>query len=213
VIQVSVQGVGRSESDMGSREGATLWQAVNNLHKIRRHIYSDTSSGVEPHTGLSSGSQPIEIFQKCVNCELVNLIEEETNAYQQKVKDKLISESKLGPKSRIHKLVAVIDDIYRFIVLIILVGIIHKAAMEMCWSIDEMLTTPFFGKCMSQNHLSSILRFFYFTSNETDDKINKIHPGYDHLITKFREMFRPGNSDCGREPYALKWLTGLETIH
>jgi hypothetical protein len=44
-------------------------------------VYSDTGSGVEPHTRLSSFSQPVEIFQKFRNSELVNFI---ANANQQK---------------------------------------------------------------------------------------------------------------------------------
>jgi hypothetical protein len=65
--------------------------------------------------------------------------------------------------------------------------------MEMYWSTDEMLAMPFFGKCMSQNCFSSILRFLHFTSNETGNEINKIRPAYDHLISKFRETFYPGS--------------------
>jgi hypothetical protein len=53
--------------------------------------------------------------------------------------------------------------------------------MEMYWSSDEMLFKPFFWKCMSKNHLSSILRFFHFTTDETDDKINKIHLVYHQI--------------------------------
>jgi hypothetical protein len=40
-----------------------------------------------------------------------------------------------------------------------------------------------------QNHFSLILRCLHFTGNETDDKINNMHPVYDNLFTKFREMF------------------------
>jgi hypothetical protein len=35
--------------------------------------------------------------------------------------------------------------------------IIHKPTIAMYWYADEMAATPFFGKCMSQNHFSSIL--------------------------------------------------------
>jgi hypothetical protein len=64
-----------------------------------RHIYSDTNSFIHPHTRLSSSdSQLVEIFLKFLNDKLVNLILEETTAYQQKIKDKLILESKLDPK-------------------------------------------------------------------------------------------------------------------
>jgi hypothetical protein len=48
------------------------------------HVYSDTGSDVEPHTCLSSYSQPVEIFQKFINSELVNFIVNETDANQQK---------------------------------------------------------------------------------------------------------------------------------
>jgi hypothetical protein len=52
---------------MGLREEAILWQAENNSHKIKRHIYSNTSSGVSQHT---------EVFLKFLNNEPVTLAAE-----------------------------------------------------------------------------------------------------------------------------------------
>jgi hypothetical protein len=40
----------------------------------------------------------------------VNLIVDETNTYKQKANEKLISESKVGPKSRIHRFAGATDD-------------------------------------------------------------------------------------------------------
>jgi hypothetical protein len=57
-------------------------------------------------------------------------------------------------------------DIYTFLVLIILMGIIPRPTMEVYWSTDEMLATPYLGKCMSRNRFSSILRFLHFTSKK-----------------------------------------------
>jgi hypothetical protein len=88
---VTVQGDINSDSDMELKEEVTLWQAENNSCKIMRHIYSDTGSAVEPHTGLKSDSQPVEIFLKFVRSGLVYLIVDETVSYQQNMKDKHIS--------------------------------------------------------------------------------------------------------------------------
>jgi hypothetical protein len=53
-----------------------------------RHIWSSTGNGLQSHTGLSSDSQPVEIFLKCVNRELENFIVNEIYANQQKVEVK-----------------------------------------------------------------------------------------------------------------------------
>lgn len=179
---------------VGSKDEAALWRASNNSQN-KRHDFIDANSGVQPHTGLDSDSLPVDIFLNFMNDELINLIVTETNMYQQRVKDKLILDGKLGPKSRIHKWVNVTDDdIYQFIGLIILMGIVRKPTIEMYWSTDEMLSTPFFGKCMSQNRFSSILRFLHFTSNDTNgDKISKIRPVHELLTEKFKNSYRPGN--------------------
>jgi hypothetical protein len=41
------------------------------------YVYSDTGSGVQSHTGLSSDNQLVEIILKFVSGEIVNLIAEE----------------------------------------------------------------------------------------------------------------------------------------
>jgi hypothetical protein len=81
---------------------------------------------------------------KSVNNEAVNLTAEETHAYQQKVKEKHILESKPGHKSKIHKWMDMTDhNICRFLQLIILMGIICKPTMETYWSTHKMLAKPF----------------------------------------------------------------------
>lgn len=178
---------------VGSKEESVLWRAINGSN-INRHHFIDTSSGVQPHTQLNSDSLPHEIFLNFFTDNLVELIVTETNNYQDRVKQDLISNDKLTPKSRLHKWTDLTkDEFYSFISLIILMGIIRKPTLAMYWSTDEMLSTPFFGKCMAQNRFSEILRFLHFTStNLPDDKLHKIRPVFEYLITKFMENYRPG---------------------
>ena len=199
--EINVEDIGVSDSEVdeyvpvGSKEESVLWRPINNSSS-HRHKYTDTSFGVQASTTLNSDSLPVQIFLKFFTNDLVELIANETNLYQAKVKQNLISYQKLKPKSRIHKWTDVSeDDIYSFISLIILMGIIRKPTIEMYWSTTEMLSTPFFGKCMSQNRFSSILRFLHFTSTEVlNDKLHKIRPIFNHLTSKFKENYTPGEN-------------------
>ena len=201
---------------VGSREDSEMWQEQNDAPQIKCHKYTDILNSVQPESGINVESTPIDIFKNFFDRELVTLICRETNLYQRKVKENLLSEGKLGPKSRIHKWVDVSeDDVYRFLALIILMGVIRKPTLQMYWSTDEMLATPFFGKCMSHNRFSSILRFLHFSSNlATDDKLNKIRPIFSHLITKFMSAYRPGEKNyCRQKSYIMERLPQLEAVY
>jgi hypothetical protein len=90
------------------------------------------------------------------------------------------------------------DSIYRSLAVIFLMGIICRPTMELYWSADEMLAIPFFGKCVPQNHFSSIHKFLHFPVNETDHRINKIHSVYDHFDYKILGNVLSWHcSDCG----------------
>ena len=117
---------------VGSREDSEMWQEQNDAPQIKCHKYTDILNSIQPQSRINVESTPIDIFKNFFDRELITLIFWNTNLYQCKVKENLLLEGKLGPKSRIHKWVdACEDDVYRFLVLIALRGVIRKLTLQM----------------------------------------------------------------------------------
>ena len=76
-------------------------------------------------------------------------------------------------------------------------GIIKKNNYKDYWSTDPLIQTPIFNKAMSVNRFVNILRALHFFDNlqgyitNSVGKIKKIQAVYDHLRTKFKEVFYP----------------------
>lgn len=92
----------------------------------------------------------------------------------------------------------------------IVMGIVKKPSIEMYWTRDSMLSTPFFGRFMSRNRFQSILSNLQVTGEKpagNTDKLYKVRPFLDMLETSFPLFFKPGRElaiDEGAIPFRGK---------
>lgn len=86
---------------------------------------------------------------------------------------------------------------YTFHALNILIGIIHKPCIEMYWTKNKMLSTPFFASVMTYNtfcHLTTLLHFAENDPTNQTDKLWKIRPVYELINESFQAVYRPGEN-------------------
>ena len=90
-------------------------------------------------------------------------------------------------------------------------GIVRKSEIELHWSTNEVIATPYFGKVMPGNRFQLIWRFIQFrnpdlavTAAVKKDNLFKIRPVLDYLLGKFRTLFLPGQN-IGIDEGMLKW--------
>uniref|UniRef100_A0A673MY08 PiggyBac transposable element-derived protein 4-like n=1 Tax=Sinocyclocheilus rhinocerous TaxID=307959 RepID=A0A673MY08_9TELE len=130
--------------------------------------------------------EPKDFIELFISDELIQNIVDQTNLYADQIhawKPVTVSEMKV------------------FLGLFFLTGIIHKPELDMYWSTDEMLATPYFSKVMSRNRFEIIWRFLHFNDNTArpandTDRLYKVRPVLDHLVSKFREMYQPNTNIC-----------------
>ena len=58
-----------------------------------------------------------------------------------------------------------VGEMYTFIGLAILHGIVRKPTIYSYHSTDQMLATPFFWKCMSRDRFALILKYLHLSDN------------------------------------------------
>lgn len=66
-----------------------------------------------------------------------------------------------------------VDEMRCFIGLTFATGIIRKPSVKSYWSTEPLMSTPYFGKCMSRDRYSAILRFIRFSDPYMTSKIDR----------------------------------------
>ena len=90
------------------------------------------------------------------------------------------------------------EDIWKFIGLIILQGVVGKPLQKWYWTTNKLLATPFFGIVMSGYKFSLIMKYLHFANNEVFDesshpaqKLKKMWEIYQLILNNSsRPMFR-----------------------
>lgn len=156
------------------------------------HPFTDLRSGVQQDSGLDHNSSCIEIFKAFVSEEFVDMIACQSNLYKEKKITDLKNSKKLKKNSRLKKCYNItMDEIYTLQAIFIIMGIVKKPTIELYWTEDHMIETPFFGDCMTLVRFQNILSVLHF-SDEIDsvDKLYKIQPVLDYLRERFQSVFK-----------------------
>ncbi|KAL7404530.1 hypothetical protein ABVT39_016045 [Epinephelus coioides] len=176
----------------------TNWQPKN--------IPFNANPGPASKAAALESENPVDFVELFLSDELIQNIVIQTNLYAQQY---IEAEQHVSPQARSHAWKPVtVSEMKRFLGLFFLTGIIRKPELEMYWSTDEMLATPYFNKVMSRNRFQMILRFLHFTDNEArpannTDNLYKVRPVLDYLVSKFREMYQPSENICFDEGMLL----------
>ncbi|KAM5180744.1 piggyBac transposable element-derived protein 4-like [Mantella aurantiaca] len=126
--------------------------------------------------------------------EVIEKIVTETNRYKEQQSATLYRKF-----SRIRKWEPVTkDDIWNFLGLIILQGVVKKPLQKWYWSTNKLLETPFFGTVMTEYRFSLIMKFLHFTNNEEFDetthpapKLKKIWEVFQMVVKNFQQTYVP----------------------
>ncbi|XP_071943879.1 piggyBac transposable element-derived protein 4-like [Antedon mediterranea] len=144
--------------------------------------------------------EPIKFFELFLTDEFVLKLVDQTNLYadQSIEQQQRLNAQKEHSRSKAWKPVTV-QDIRKFLGLMFLTGIITKPELQQYWSTDELILTPMFSKVMSRNRFEIILSYFHFNDNsqrpaDCTDRLYKVRPILDHMLTKFRELYTPGQN-------------------
>ncbi|CAG0888976.1 unnamed protein product [Darwinula stevensoni] len=137
---------------------------------------------------------PLAYLRLFLTDEVINKIVTETNHYHDQQ-----SATQHGKFSRTRKWEPVTkEDIWRFLGLIILQGVVGKPLQKWYWTTNRLLATPFFGTVMSEYRFSLIMKYIHFSNNEDFDeathpapKLKKIWEICQMIVKNFQETYVP----------------------
>jgi len=172
------------------------WHEINWQPK---NIPFTENPGPIGHAAALESEQPVDFTELFISDVLIQSIVDQTNLYADQCIQAMDDTSQ---HARYHAWKPVtVSEMKTFMGLLFLTGIIHKPELDMYWCTDDMLATPYFNKVMPRNRFEIIWRFLHFNDNTTrpdncTDRLYKIRPVLDHLVSKFREMYQPKSNIC-----------------
>lgn len=127
--------------------------------------------------------------------EIMERIVRETNLYA----EQFIRATRVKSFSRMKKWVPVtIDEMWTFLGIVILQGILGKPKQAWYWSTNKMLETPFFREVMTENRFTLIMKCLHFANNEAFDanthkapKLKKIFELFEAINKNFQAVYVP----------------------
>ena len=137
----------------------------------------------------------LQYFNAIFDDELVDSIVTETNRYASQCLGEA-SQSSANGRQRWHPTNS--NELRVFLAIIILQGIVKKPELELYWSKNLLLSTPFFRQAMSYRRFCKIKQYLHFSNNEDFDpeshpnpKLYKVLPVYESLVNKFKTLYTP----------------------
>uniref|UniRef100_A0A3P8X756 PiggyBac transposable element-derived protein domain-containing protein n=1 Tax=Esox lucius TaxID=8010 RepID=A0A3P8X756_ESOLU len=144
-----------------------------------------------------------ECFKLFMTEQLVGDIVEETNRYALELQEK----TEPGVRGKLVKWVSTtVNEMYTFLVAVLLMGIVRKNSLREYWSSDPMFATPFFATLFSQDRFLVLLRCLHFANNATvnlQDPLHKIRRVLSGLTKTFGQVFVPYKDLCIDESLML----------
>lgn len=141
---------------------------------------------------LEDPQNPLDIFLAFVDDDIIEYLVSEINRYAAKVCEEKRRKGKMRRKSRdlVWKETNV-GEMYTFIGLAILQGIVRKPTIYSYHSTNQLLATPFFGKCMSRDRFG-LLKYLHLSDKEDNgDPAFKFREILDMFRNKFQSNYIP----------------------
>ena len=146
-----------------------------------------------PGIKVDVDDNPLEYLQLFLTAEVIDKIVIETNRYQEQ---EAATPQRFSRRRKWEPVTS--EDIWKFLGLIILQGVVGKPLQKWYWSTNKLLATPFFGSVMSEYRFSLIMKYLHFANNEDFDehshpapKLKKIWEVYQLILQNFQRTYIP----------------------
>ncbi|GFY61994.1 piggyBac transposable element-derived protein 4 [Trichonephila inaurata madagascariensis] len=184
-----------SESDDDCLDSARDWYQIDVSSPLPSYPKFPFTGNPGIKVCLKDSGDPLEFFNLFFDDEMFSFIVEETNRYAKS----FFENTELTPASRALKWKSTNkEEMKRFISLLLLQGVVQKPVEKWFWSKRPILSTPFFGKVMSEMRYGLIMKFLHFENNDAfssdldhNIKLNKIRDFHDLVVHKFKSVYVP----------------------
>lgn len=198
-VDIAETGLTENDESRNKRRDARnniIWEEPVGNH----NIFEYTSSGglhenyaAELVTDLS----PYKCFRTLVDDEIINEMVDQTNLY---ATQSVTSAGDISKESRLHKWVPTDKtEMIKFIGIAAYMGLVKMPRIEKYWSNDVLYSNSLIPSIMSRNRFQLLLKMWHFSDNTScpeGDRLHKISPLLEKLLTNFQAVYTPGRTFC-----------------
>lgn len=175
--------------------GAASDNSDNEWHDVTTHTlgfdFFSEACTLRADINVSTVIKPIDIFDKFITEELLDIITLETNNYAQQELNKRHSN-----KSRMKSWTNTTNnEIRAFLGVTLAMGLTQVPSLNLYWSKDKLFHNQFISSVMSRDRYFLLLKFLHFVDNSTADTTNrlyKIENILSKLISNYQDILQPG---------------------
>ncbi|XP_071050798.1 piggyBac transposable element-derived protein 4-like [Onthophagus taurus] len=197
----------QNEQEIASNSDSSDVEENPIIQNITDFLWENKSADYEPtffplltNSGICDGileENPTEYdcFVASIQPKFITHITSKTNNFHTFIVNTKTSEE----NSKIHKWVTTDNEVYVFLAITMLFTHMNKNEWKDYWSTDLLIGTPIFGKIMSQDRFSLLLRMLHFSDNNelhVGDKLQKIRPIIELLRSRFKASMKPFKDLC-----------------
>lgn len=155
--------------------------AVNWSRKEPEYTWGNSTDGAVVRKAelraLYEGYSPSQIFSTIFDDHILTHIIVQTGNYAKQKNE--------------HGFSLSLDDLKRFIGILLLSGYHSLPRQKLYWCVDEDVGVPYVAKCMSRNRFYEIKRFLHLADNDliggSTDRMYKVHPLMNLLNERFQQ--------------------------
>ncbi|GFS41753.1 contactin [Trichonephila inaurata madagascariensis] len=152
-----------SESDDDCLDSARDWCQIDVTSPLPSHLKFPFTGNSGIKVCIRDSGDPLEYFNLFLDDEMFSFIVEETNRYA----ESFFENTELTPSSRALKWKNTNkEEMKRFISLLLLQGVVQKPVEKWFWSKRPILSTPSFGKVISEVRYGLLMKFLHFANND-----------------------------------------------
>ena len=202
----SPRGKAPKRAKPSQKSAQTEWRSASNFSPLPLKNFDDSNSGIQAPFKLPADAKEVDYFKLFFDHELVGEICKETNSYA----NQLLASSTAKTKTLQDWVRTTRDEMYTFLGLVILMGIIVKKSFKEYWSTNPLIHTPIFSAISTRKRFLQIKRCLHFSSDtggasadRQTDRLRKIRPVVSFLTQRFSEVFVPLRNLCIDESLLL----------
>ena len=153
---------------------------------------------------------PLEVLKTFLTDEIMNDIVTYTNEYAELLKllDPVIERMNESRRSLFNLWTPLtFDELWVFVDIIIMMGIIEKPHYHMYWTKDHIFSTPIFSRVMRRDRFEQIRKMIHFVdpvNEDPADSLTKLSSFLDHMAEKFKNNYIP-EKNIAVDEYLSLW--------
>lgn len=183
-----------SEDELSNSITIDNWQEGN---YEPRELQFSANPGINCELSLD-GDSALQYFEQIIDADFIDHIVDQTNLYY--YQSPYVAYENAAPWYNIDA-----SEMYSFIAVLIIMGIVRKTSIKDYWSTNELISTPFIPKIFTRDRFLMIYRYLHFNDNETvtEGRMRKIAPIIKMLKSKFSSTIIPSQNLCIDESLIL----------